>query len=556
LLALGTLGVAPALGASAPARASGPRFEHGVASGDPLDDRVVLWTRISGIDTGMDVTWQVAPDNGDDSFDAPVAQGRVWTDASRDFTVKADAGGLAPGKAYVYRFVAGAMTSPTGRMRTLPRETDRVVLAVASCALYPNGYFNVYQAIADLGEIDAVVHLGDYIYEYGAGPMDYGMGNGRMLMRIPEPAHETVTLDDYRRRHAQHKREPELQAAHARAAWICVYDDHEICNNPWRDGAQNHTPGPWPGEGDWSVRKAAAIKAWREWMPVRDPAPGGSIDAIYRSFRFGDLTELIMLETRLLARTKQLDYAGDLSYRADGTPDLAAFRNLLNDPARQLLGDAQRAWLRSTLMQSVEDGVRWQVFGNQVVMARIDGPDVRRLPGDAAIAGAANLLPEAVREKLNTFNSLFGTDNPMPFNLDAWDGYPAERERVYGMIRDSGARAIVLSGDSHTAWANQLHAADGAAIAAELGVTAVSSPTRWLDAWLPDLHLARSLAERNHDILAADDSYNGFVRLTLTPDMALGEWMSVDTLMSRDFICFSQRRFEIREDAGVAKIVA
>lgn len=547
LLALGTLGVAPVLGASAPAQSQGPSFDHGVASGDPLNDRVILWTRISGIERGMDVVWQIAED---DSFSRLIAQGRAWTDASRDFTVKLDATGLKPGHDYVYRFIAGQTVSPVGRTRTLPDKTERVVLAVASCALYPNGYFNAYQAIADLREVDAVVHLGDYIYEYGAGPMDYGMGNGRVLMRIPEPMHETITLSDYRTRHAQHKRDPQLQAAHARAPWICVYDDHEICNNPWRDGAENHNP----GEGDWLTRKTAAIKVWREWMPVRDPAPGGDIDDIYRSFRFGDVAELMMLETRLLARTKQLDYAEDLTYRPDGAPDLMAFRERLNDPARQLLGDAQRAWLQSTLTDSVKADVRWQVFGNQVVMANIAGPDVRRLP--VKIEAAAAVLPAAARQKLDAFADLFGTDDPMPFNLDAWDGYPAERERVYAMIREAGARAIVVSGDSHTAWANQLHDATGAPVAAELGVTAISSPTRWLDAWLPDLHLAKALAERNKDVLTADDSYNGFVRLTLTREMALGEWMSVNTLLSRDFTCFSQARFEIKADKGVAEMIA
>lgn len=553
LLAFGALGVAPALGASAPAVAEGPRFEHGVASGDPLQDRVILWTRISGLKSGMEAVWQVARDP---AFDRMVTQGRQWCDPGRDYTLKVDAKGLKPGRDYYYRFIAGGAVSPTGRTRTLPSHTERVVLAAASCALYPGGYFNAYQAIADLKEVDAVVFLGDYIYEYGAGAMDYGMGNGRLLMRIPEPMHETVTLDDYRRRHAQCKREPDLQAAHARAPWICVFDDHEICNNPWRDGAENHNP----GEGDWSVRKAAAIKAWREWMPVRDLPPGADIDDIYRSFRFGDLAELIMLETRLLARSKQLDYAEDLTYAADGAPDLASFRDKLNDPARQLLGQAQRDWIGRTLMRSTGDGVRWQVFGNQVVMARIQGPDLRALPGGGRIEEIAPALPAAIQQKLKTFNDLFGTDTPMPFNLDAWDGYPAERERLYALIRKAGARAIMLSGDSHTAWANQLHDAQGAPVAAELGVTAISSPTRWLDSWLPDLNLAQALAAHSPEVLAADDAYNGFVRLTLTPDEAVGEWMSVSTVTSRNFTAFSQRRFEIRAaqeaGVGVAELIA
>lgn len=200
LFAAGTIAAAPALGASAlPETPSIVRFEHGVASGDPLPDAVILWTRISGLERGADITWQVAKD---DSFITLIAQGKVYTDAGCDYTVKIDVRGLTPDTGYAYRFLAGPIASPVGHTRTLPLETDKVVLAVASCSLHPNGYFNVYRAIADLPRVDAVVHLGDYIYEYGAGLTDYGMGNGRVLMRIPEPAHEIVSLADYRMRHA------------------------------------------------------------------------------------------------------------------------------------------------------------------------------------------------------------------------------------------------------------------------------------------------------------------------------------------------------------------
>ena len=512
-------------------------FDHGVASGDPLTDRVILWTRLSGATAATDVTWQIARD---DSFSQILAQGNVTTDAGRDYTVKADVTGLTPDTAYVYRFRCNGITSVTGRTRTLPLTTDKVVLAVVSCSLFPNGYFNAYRAIANLDRVDAVVHLGDYIYEYGAGPTDYGMGNGRILDRAPEPAHEIVTLDDYRTRHAQYKRDSDLQAAHARAPWICVFDDHEICNNPWTGGAENHNPEK--GEGDWYVRKAAALKAYREWMPIRDPAPGQLSEAIYRSFRFGQMAELIMLETRLLGRTKQLDYQKDLTV-TDGQPDYAAFRTALNDPARELFGGEQRAWLAATLKASVADGMRWQVLGNQVIMAKVAGPDLIKVFGADTIATVLAALPETTRTQLQAMIGLFSGPEPMPYNLDSWDGYPTERERLYAMIREAGARAVVVSGDSHTAWANQLHDQAGTPVAVELGVTSVTSPTKWFDAWLPDLQFAKTLADQNAEIIAADDSYNGFVRLTLTEDAMTGEWMSLDTITDRKFACTSQQTF-------------
>jgi alkaline phosphatase D len=364
-----------------------------------------------------------------------------------------------------------------------------------------------------------------------------------MLMRIPEPPHEIVSLADYRMRHAQYKRDEDLQAAHARAPWICVFDDHEICNNPWRDGAENHQP----NEGDWSARKAAALKAYSEWMPIRDPAPGRLREAIYRSFRFGRLAELVMLESRLLARTMQLDYAEDLTY-ADGRPDKAAFRARLNADDRELLGADQRQWLQTTLSQSVKDGVTWQVLGNQIVMARVNGPDIVRRLGPDTVNALRAVAPEKLRMQFDTFTALFDSADPLTFNLDAWDGYPAERERLYAMIKTAQARTVVVSGDSHCAWANQLHDGLGQPVAVELGVTAISSPTRWLDSWLPDLQLAATLADQNDEVLAADDAYNGFIRLTLTPDEMTGEWMAVSTITSRRFTCFPQRRFSAKAD--------
>lgn len=530
LMAFGLMGAAPAVSGSGQAPIKGAHYIHGVASGDPLSDRLILWTRVSGLDAATEVVWQISEDP---AFVTVTQTGRFITDAGRDYTVKVDVAGLKPDQTYHYRFTCQGVTSPTGQARTLPLQTARVVLAVASCSLFPNGYFNAYRAIANMTEVDAVAHLGDYIYEYGAGLNDYGMGNGRLLGRIPEPPHEIVSLADYRTRHAQYKTDADLQAAHARAAWICVFDDHEMTNDPWMAGAENHQPAT---EGDFNVRKAAALKAYREWMPIRDPQPGMLSEAIYRSFRFGQLAELFMTETRFLGRSKQLDYQTDLKRDAAGKADYDAFRAELNAPERELLGAAQRQWLQAGLKSSVADGVRWQVFGNQVVMAKVKGPDLKALYGEERIANMLKMLHPNVAGIIGPMIDLFSqTTDPLPLNLDAWDGYPAERERLYGYIREAGARAVVLSGDSHQAWANELHDAAGERVAVELGVTAVSSPTVWFDHLLPDFSLAKVLADQNAEVLAASTDRNGFVRLTLTPETATGEWVSVSTIAARDF---------------------
>lgn len=546
LFALGSTSAIPAFGGSKTAPSTAIRFDHGVASGDPLVDRVILWTRLSGLTKATEVTWQIAEGN---SFDRLVAQGRFTTDAERDYTVKIDVAGLKPATGYVYRFICKGVTSVTGRTLTLPEETNDVVLAIASCSLYPNGYFNAYRAIADMDRLDAVVHLGDYIYEYGAGPDDYGMGNGRTLGRAPQPVYEIVSLNDYRTRHAQYKADPDLQAAHARAPWICVFDDHEITNNPWTGGAQNHNA----GEGDWWARKAAALRAYREWMPIRDAASGQLSEAIYRSFRFGQVAELVMMETRLLARTRQLEFE-DIQV-VDGRPDFAGFRAKLDDPARELLGAQQSQWLGDTLKASTAAGVRWQVLGSQMIMARAPGPDLIGVMGQDRVASLLAALPEALREKVGVMASLFTKDIALPLNLDAWDGYPAERERLYDLIKAAGARTIVVSGDSHTAWANELNDAADKRVAVEFGVTAITSPTRYLDNWLPDLQLAQTMAKQNPEIVAADDGHNGFLRLTLTNDGARGEWMGVSTITSRDFVNQTVQRFDVTETNGALGLV-
>lgn len=543
---------AGAAGAALPAAAratSSVAFAHGVASGDPQSDGVVIWTRVTPSDPAaraVRVDWSVWRDG---ETGASVASGTVETGPERDFTVKVPVAGLQPGVDYRYAFSAGETRSPQGRTRTLPAgPTPEVVLAVASCQLYPGGLFNAWDAVSKLERVDAVVHLGDYIYEYGAEPDAYGMASGAPLGRIPEPPHEIVSLADYRTRHAQYKSDPDLQAAHARAPFICVWDDHELANDAWTAGAENHTP---TTEGDFATRKAAALKAYFEWMPIREPAAGLTPEAIQRSFDFGDLASLLMVETRLLARGEQLTWEADMPV-ANGRPDVAAFQTKRNDPARDLLGDAQRDWIRSTLQTSRASGKPWQIVGNQVVMARVQGPDITRMANPLQIAGLLATLPAAVRDQVRQSIELFKLG--VPFNLDSWDGYPAGRERLYAAFAEAGVQPIVLAGDSHAYWVNDLKDAAGARRGVEFGTSSISSPSPG-DA-VPRLPLGAALMQANDEVVFCDQSAKGYILLTLTPTEAKAELRTVSTLFAKPYEAGVLKTFTVARAAdGLGPLV-
>jgi len=497
------------------------RFVHGVASGDPAADGAVIWTRASAQESfagDVPLRWAVAA-----SADAePLATGDIMARAAADHTAKVEVDGLEPGREYTYWFEApGDVRSPVGRFRTLPvGATDALVLAVASCQLYPGGLFNAYADMAGLERLDAVVHLGDYIYEYGED--GYGADIGRQLGRMPDPPHEIVTLADYRRRHAQVKADADMQAAHARAAFICVWDDHETANDSWVGGAENHQP---EAEGDWAARKAAAMQAYFEWMPIRDPDPRRAQEAIFRSFEFGDLATLAMVETRLLARDEQVAAKGEVPAQES----VAALLAERDQPQRELLGEGQRAWLQDVLATSVSAGKPWQILGNQVVMARVAGPDLQASLGAEAFEAMRGQMPEPYRSQID--RALAGYRAGVPFNLDSWDGYPHARERLYQTFAGSGSRPIVLSGDSHASWANNLYDADDRLRAVEVGCTAITSPS--YGALLPGL--GRFIAEANEEVEYCDQDNKGYALLTLTPAQARAEYVVVSTVLARPF---------------------
>ena len=548
---LGLLGAGAASPAVAQATNTGSvAFLHGVASGDPDMRSAVFWTRVTPTDPSVGevaVVLEVAHDAG--FGDIARRSTGLRARAERDFTVKhdLDGQGLEPGAEYFYRFVANGVTSPAGRVRTLPEgATAEMALAVVSCQLYPGGLFNAYDALSKLDRLDAVVHLGDYIYEYGAEPSDYGMSSGAALERVPQPPHEIVSLADYRTRHAQYKSDPDLQAAHARAPFICVWDDHEVANDAWMMGAENHQP---ETEGDFATRKAAALRAYYEWMPIREPKAGALNEAINRSFDFGDLATLTMVETRLLARGEQMTFA-DIPKTAEGAPDVAAFEALRQAPDRDLLGERQRQWIGETLSRSKAAGRPWQILGNQVVMAKVKGPDISRMMPPEQIQQMLASLADDVRPQIEAAIQLFKLG--LPFNLDSWDGYPAGRERLYETFAAADVAPIVLAGDSHAFWVNELHDNAGARRAVEFGTSSISSPSP--GDHVGGLPLGVALSAANPEVKFCDQTSKGYVLLTVTRDQVVGELWAVSTIGAKPYELKKVKTFAVSPQGDLTEV--
>ncbi|MCE2497371.1 MAG: alkaline phosphatase D family protein, partial [Flavobacteriales bacterium] len=440
-----------------------------VASGDPLADRVIVWTRVTPQESWrrIGVRVEVALDK---EFKSLVHSSSETATAESDYTVKVDVEGLSAGTIYYYRFRSGKSVSAVGRTKTLPQgDVDSVKLAVFSCANYPTshgGYFNVYGHAAATARVDAVVHLGDYIYEYGKAP-DSGASNSKESSRdLPEYSDkEILTLDDYRRRYALYRTDPQLQALHATHPFITVWDDHEVANDAYVSGAQNHEE----SEGNFNARKTAALRAYYEWMPVR-PVNRNDSGRIYRSFSFGNLVELFMLDTRLAGRDKQLSYKDyfDQNTGFDGQ----RFGKDISSPDRKLLGPDQLAWLQEKLSGST---ATWQVLGQQVLMGRMNVPaEIIPHLGDRTpeVAGLIDQLTKIKARMLRedssvTQDEMNRINTVLPYNLDAWDGYPAEREAVLGTAYGADKNLVVLAGDTHNGWANNLKDMEGNQVGVE-----------------------------------------------------------------------------------------
>ncbi|MGF1527710.1 MAG: alkaline phosphatase D family protein [Candidatus Competibacterales bacterium] len=510
---------------------TGATFTHGVASGDPLADRVILWTRAvpQGEATAVTLSFEMALD---EAFSAVVASGAVTASAEEDYTAKVDATGLAPNTVYFYRFAAGESRSVTGRTKTLPQgPVEQVRLAMFSCSNYPAGFFHVYGEAALRDDLDAALHLGDYLYEGGNG--DYATEDAEALGRVPEPPVEILSLADYRTRFAQYRSDPDLQEFHRLIPVISVWDDHEVANDSYVSGAENHDP----DEGDYITRRDAALRAYQEWMPVR-PAVEGQPQNLYRRFDFGDLASFYFLETRLTARDLQLQLTDYLD-PATGLVDEARFTADLTDPNRTMLGAEQLGWLQNQLADSQ---ATWQVLGQQVLMGRMNLPAPLLI--DLALPGAGVSLTEyqallqqafTAPDTLTPEQQAILAQPAVPYNLDAWDGYPAEREALLATALQLDKNLLVLAGDTHNAWANNLQDQAGNAVGVEFATASVSSPG--LENFISDAPaaVAQAFTDFIEPLQYADTENLVYFVLTLTPERAEGEWIFVDTVKSMDY---------------------
>lgn len=517
-------------------------FAHGVASGDPDASSVVLWTRVSGYEGPVGVDWQVSP-NAD--FSRIERRGSFTTNADRDHTVKVIADGLRSGQRYFYRFTVGPLQSAIGQTLTLPAgRVDELTLAVTSCSNYQFGFFNVYEAIAEDPDVDIVVHLGDYLYEYDIDT--YGGPIGQRIGRAHEPAHEMVSLADYRQRHAQYKTDQSSQAMLSRHPLVATWDDHESTNNPWSGGAQNHQP----DEGLWAQRRADSLQAYYEWMPVRDPASTEARAKLWRHYKFGDLLSLITLESRHTARSEQINI-GDYSDRLTD-PDAARifYEEVVGDPSRRMLSDELEKFLATELRESVAAERPWRVVANQTILAKVVAP---RLNEDPIIGAARQQLgesPERLLGMLTDFGEL-----QLAGNMDAWDGYPAARERFYAIAGDAGVNdLLVITGDTHIFWQNHLMSENGQRFGVELGTSAVSSPRGFHEIGIAASNRFDELtAAHNESVEWVDGRARGYVRLRLGRTRAIADFITVNNIESRNYAVDTVRSVAIVPNNGTLR---
>ena len=519
-LKLAALGLA---GLSAPLLAQAPRgFTHGVASGEPGAHRVLLWTRYLA-DQADRLKWEVASDT---EFAQIVAQGDCTFGPDSDWCAKAYATGLAPGQWYHYRFVSrSGEKSVVGRTRTLPLgKVAKFKLAVFSCSNFGFGWFNAYAHAAEAGDFDLAVHLGDYFYEYKRG--EYPSTKAALPERIL-PLDEATTLARYRTRFATYRADPDLQRLHQLYPMVLMWDDHESANDSYRTGAENHDA----SEGDWGLRKRASMRAYREWLPVSDHD--------WASYEIGNLATLFKLESRLTARTKQLDFLEVLK----GVPPeqaelaLAKFRDgAWRDPARTLLGVKQEAWLAGALKASVAARKPWQVVAQQIVMGEV-------VMGDAVIAGMPADTSDWLKRRLIA-DVQAGHVN-VPLNMDSWDGYPAARARLFKSALNANANLVVLSGDSHNAWAFDLDH-KRARVGVEMGGASVTSPGAESSIrWMNSDALAKATVARNRQLNWCDMAQRGYLAVELTPAAATSEWRFMATVRQKGTALSGTKRMTV-----------
>ena len=456
-------------------------FDHGVASGDPLNDRVIIWTRATpSKKETFRVQWTIAMD---ENMETPVESGFVQTNQNSDYTVKVDVAGLNPNTIYYYQFKALGASSIVGRTKTTAKEgKEAVKLAIISCSNFEAGYYNALARVAERTDIDAVIHLGDYIYEYEPGGYgDTTLGPSRTHL----PAKEIIELSDYRTRYGQYRMDPDFQKIHQAHPFITIWDDHEFANNVYQSGAENHQL----EEGSFAARRAAAKQAYFEWIPVRESTDQN----IYRTIQFGEVVDLIMLDERIVGRTMPVDSASQTNFQAAD---------------RSMLGADQLTWFKGQLSEST---ATWKVIGNQVIFSLMD---------------------------------LSWRTPTSPYNLDAWDGYPYEQSQVTQFLAtEKITNTIFTTGDTHCSWAFEVPSdiavykenSDNT-VAVEFGTPSVTSANFDESTTADQVLKAEKIFVHpnfNPHLKYVNLRDHGYLLLTLNQEETIAEWYYVDQIKER-----------------------
>ncbi|KAI9179229.1 hypothetical protein H9P43_005892 [Blastocladiella emersonii ATCC 22665] len=460
------------------------KFIHGAASGDPLADRVILWTKVTPSTTKfpVKVNYEVSADRTF-AADSIVKSGSVLTTDDVDWTVKVDVDGLKPQTTYFYRFFAGNAISRVGRTKTLPTPdtpVDMVRVAAISCSSMPHGYFHAHARIAEREDIDLVLELGDYIYEHPESkPIKSGKLGGE---RAPQPSYQTFTLSDYRTRHSQYKRDKDTQALHLAHPMASIADDHETIDNASRDGAPKHDP---KTQGDWKVRMAASTRAYFEYMPIRNEVDKQQY-RMYRTFRFGNMADIIFADSRYDGR--DLQAVGDIN-------------------KRKIMSDKQEAWFHNELVSSK---AKYRVIANQVMFAPIP-------------------------------HKILGYE--IEITSDAWVGYPYNRNRLLNLMATKKLNdSLILTGDLHSSIASNIYSdslpynkesGEGALMTEFVGPSVTSESSVFDNKVLSDM-AGPVLKLVNKGAQWTDFYRHGYMVLQLTNEFARTEYWYVQDIKKLD----------------------
>jgi len=496
-------------------------FNHGVASGDPTHSNIIIWTKITkNTNLKIDVDWQIS--NKKD-FSNVISNGKTKSHSYNNFTVKIDA--KIPLKynaeSIYYRFFVNNNFSPVGKTKTLPiSNPDKFNLAFCSCSNYPAGFFNAYREIALDDDIDLVLHLGDYLYEYGAD--GYATEDAKKLNRVVDPIGEIVSLDDYRRRHALYKSDKDLQLLHSQKPMIPVWDDHEFANDSWKNGAENHSY----DEGYFATRKANALKAYYEWMPIRE---SNSKLKIWRKFEIGTLFQLFMLDTRSIYRDKQLNLD---NYFKNSTFNKKQYIKDLQKK-RNLVGTEQFKWLD----KNINKNFKWSVIGQQILLSPTVLPKIfSKLD--------KNLFPNFLHKYLK----IGGMD--IPYNTDSWDGYPRERNKLLKILSKSQS-SIVLTGDTHNSWISNLYNDMHNFIGVEIAAPSITSPNSVDIFRNKTVDIDKDFIKYNKNLKWTNGSGKGFVKLTIEFNQIEVKFIYVNTVKSRDYKLSDTHSFTIMHNKPI-----